>query len=98
LVSDIVVPVGDAAAASGGSPGELDRDAWPLYLQVAGMIRQAIQSGELSGRLDSIAVLAKRYGVSVKTIRNALAVLTDEGLVRGFAGSGTFVVPPSERL
>ena len=57
-----------------------------------------IQSGELSGRLDSIAVLAKRYGVSVKTIRNALAVLTDEGLVRGFAGSGTFVVPPSERL
>jgi GntR family transcriptional regulator len=65
----------------------------PLYFKVMTDIRDDILSGEwrtgsqLPGELD----LARRLGVSVITVRQALADLTREGLVRREPARGTFV-------
>jgi len=65
----------------------------PLYFKVMTEIRDDILSGEwragsqLPGELD----LARRLGVSVITVRQALADLTREGLVRRERARGTFV-------
>lgn len=40
--------------------------------------------------------LVREFGVSRPTIRNALAILVDEGLLRRFPGRGTFVVDPEQ--
>jgi DNA-binding GntR family transcriptional regulator len=53
--------------------------------------------GELAGRLPSEVALAAQYGVSRDTVRRSLIQLGAEGLVRGYRGRGTFVVPPAER-
>lgn len=65
----------------------------PPYLQLAAIIRAGARSGELppGSRLPSILALAARYEVSVPTVRKALQVLKDEGLVTGVAGYGTFI-------
>jgi GntR family transcriptional regulator len=65
----------------------------PLYFKVMTEIRDGILSGEwqsgsqLPGELD----LARRLGVSVITVRQALAQLTREHLVRRERARGTFV-------
>lgn len=65
----------------------------PLYFKVMTDIRDDILSGEwrtgsqLPGELD----LARRLGVSVITVRQALADLASEGLVRREPARGTFV-------
>ena len=65
----------------------------PLYFKVMTDIRDDILSGEwragsqLPGELD----LARRLGVSVITVRQALADLAREGLVRRERARGTFV-------
>jgi GntR family transcriptional regulator len=65
----------------------------PLYFKVMTDIRDGILSGEwragsqLPGELD----LARRLRVSVITVRQALADLTREGLVRRERARGTFV-------
>jgi GntR family transcriptional regulator len=65
----------------------------PLYFKVMTDIRDNILSGEwsagsqLPGELD----LARRQGVSVITVRQALADLAREGLVRRERARGTFV-------
>ena len=65
----------------------------PLYFKVMTEIRDGILSGEwragsrLPGELD----LARRLGVSVITVRQALADLASEGLVRREPARGTFV-------
>jgi GntR family transcriptional regulator len=72
-----------------GNPGS----PVPLYFKVMTDIRENILSGEwragsqLPGELD----LARRLGVSVITVRQALADLTREGLVRRERARGTFV-------
>jgi DNA-binding GntR family transcriptional regulator len=71
----------------------------PPYAQLAAILRAQIASGELRpGRaLPSLTYLMQHYGLSRNTVRRAIAVLTDEGLVRTRPGWGTFVVPPGER-
>lgn len=67
----------------------------PVYEQVAAFLREKIQSGEL-GTLDPLpseTALSQTYGVGRDTIRHALAVLRDEGLVFTVAQRGTFVGP-----
>ncbi len=65
----------------------------PLYFKVMTEIRDNILSGvwsrgfQLPGELD----LARRLGVSVITVRQALGHLTEEGLVRRERARGTFV-------
>jgi GntR family transcriptional regulator len=65
----------------------------PPYLQLAAIIRDRIEAGELprGSRLPSILAMAAEYQVSVPTVRKALTLLKDEGLVTGVGGYGTFV-------
>ena len=65
----------------------------PPYLQVAGILRAAIESGELAPRqrLPSIAGLVQEYGIARTTAAKALRVLVDEGLAESVAGWGTYV-------
>ncbi len=64
-----------------------------LYLDLATVIRKRILDGvwEPGDRLPSIPELAAEFDVAVVTVRNALAVLENEGLVWRRQGRGTFV-------
>lgn len=65
----------------------------PLYYQLAGVLREQILSGRFASgdRLPTEADLVAEYGVSRITVRQALASLEQEGLVRREVGRGTFV-------
>ena len=65
----------------------------PPYRQLAAIIRGQIESGELAPgqQLPSVVTLAAEYEVSTPTVKKALSLLKDEGLVTGVAGYGTFV-------
>jgi GntR family transcriptional regulator len=68
-------------------------DETPLYLQLAAILRRAIESGELKARdpLPSETFLQQEHGLSRDTVRHALDLLREEGLIRTFAGRGTYV-------
>ena len=65
----------------------------PLYTQLADILREMIKSGELPPRslLPSESYLQQEHGVSRGTVRMAIGVLRDEGLVVTLGGRGTFV-------
>jgi GntR family transcriptional regulator len=65
----------------------------PPYRQLAGIIRGQIESGELAPgqQLPSGLALSERYEVSSATVKKAITLLKNEGLVVGVAGYGTFV-------
>jgi hypothetical protein len=54
-------------------------------------IRQAVASGELSGKLPGERELARRFHVNAKTLSKALTDLAAEGLLHRSIGRGTFV-------
>ena len=68
----------------------------PLSRRREGDIRDRIRSGELvpGAKVETEVELMDRYGVSRATVRHALQILRDEGLVQTFAGRGTFVANP----
>jgi GntR family transcriptional regulator len=67
----------------------------PLFEQVAAILRERITSGELARLelLPSETHLAQELGVGRDTVRTALTVLRDEGLVFTIKARGTFVGP-----
>lgn len=67
----------------------------PLYVQLAGILREMITSGELPPRspLPSESYLQQEQGVSRGTARMAVRILRDEGLVITITGRATFVAP-----
>ena len=71
-------------------------DPTPLYAQLADILRQMITSGELQPRslLPSESYLQQEHGVSRGTVRMAMGILREEGLVVTIAGRGTFVREP----
>ena len=70
-------------------------DPTPLYVQLANILRALINSGELKPRelLPSESHLQQQYGVPRGTVRTAVGILRDEGLVVTIGGRGTFVRP-----
>jgi len=67
----------------------------PLYVQLAGIVRRKIESGELK-HLDPVpseSSLGQGYGVSRDTVRRAVALLRDEGVVFTVPHRGTYVGP-----
>ena len=70
-------------------------DPTPLYVQLADILRGMITSGELQPRapVPSESYLQQEQGVSRGTVRMAVAILRDEGLVVTIGGRGTFVTP-----
>lgn len=69
------------------------------YEQAADQIRELVVTGELSpgDRLPSEALLARDFGVSRATVREALRALTAQGLIRTAKGAagGSFVTLPT---
>lgn len=65
----------------------------PLYRQVATQIVEQIEEGQLgeTTKLPPEAELARRYGVSRPTLREALGALEREGFIAKIHGIGTFV-------
>lgn len=64
----------------------------PLYEQVARTLRAEIAARHTAGdKLESGPALARRLGVSVLTVREAVNALTQEGLLTRERGSGTYV-------
>ncbi|MET7749319.1 GntR family transcriptional regulator [Micromonospora sp. NPDC005367] len=68
-------------------------DSRPLYQQLASMLRQQIQGGELvpGDRFPTEGELSDRYSISRNTVRLALDVLRNEGLIVSRRGRGSFV-------
>ncbi len=66
--------------------------------RVADAITAEIVEGRLreGDRLPTEMVLAARFGVSRSVVREAIAGLRSDGVVRSRQGSGTFVVSPRE--
>lgn len=75
-----------AAVGLKTSPGK-------LYEQVATLIQKRIDSGDWvrGERLPSIDALSKTFDVAVVTVRQALKLLEDKGLIDRHQGRGTFV-------
>ena len=71
----------------------------PVPQGVARHLQEMIRRGELApdAQIPSQRALAERLGVSRPSIREALQTLETLGLVRTFAGRGTFVVGPETR-
>ena len=69
-----------------------------MYKQLADLYRQKILTGSLrpGDLIPSQTELAKLHGISVVTVRNALSILVDEGLVSRVRRKGTFVEDPKK--
>jgi GntR family transcriptional regulator len=61
------------------------------YVQVATQLRAAIASRAITGKLPSIMDLTEETGLAPNTIRRAIKILVDEGLVETRQGRGAFV-------
>lgn len=77
---------------------QVSAGALPIYHRIAAVLRDEIVTGRLppGERLSTIKDMAERYRVAPDTVRQALQLLRDDGLVRSRQGSGTFVAdePP----
>jgi len=69
----------------------------PRYHRIAEALRERIRTGELAAgaRLDNQRQLAKSFGVTLMTLRQALELLEREHLITRRHGLGTFVAAPS---
>ena len=72
------------------------KSALPLYHQLREFLRDKIESGEWEpGRqLPGEGDLQSEFGVSRATVRQALQLLENDGLIERFQGKGTFVGRP----
>lgn len=66
------------------------------YVSIADFLQQQIESGEVQSgeRLPSQHEMAKQFGVSLTTLRSAVDLLEQRGLVRSAHGLGTFAQSP----
>jgi DNA-binding GntR family transcriptional regulator len=74
----------------------IDRSSYePAYQQLVNILRQAIASGtyQAGDQLPTEAELCATYDVSGMTVRRAIGILLDQGLVSTARGRGTFVLP-----
>jgi len=92
-------PAGDNSMLGDDGTGGVTR-----YRQLASVLRHKIVSGEyaVGERLPTVEALAQTYGIAKVTVRQAFALLAEEGLVQSQRGRGTHVIKepsgPGERL
>jgi GntR family transcriptional regulator len=69
------------------------RSAVPLYIQIASALRQRIESGmwRPGQKISTLEELEKEFEVARVTVRLAIELLENEGLVHRQQGRGTFV-------
>src|SRR5215467_7440096 len=67
----------------------------PRYLQIADALRRRLTGNPVTrvARLPSESALASEFRVSRETLREALSLLRDEGLIYSLVGRGTFASP-----
>ncbi len=67
-----------------------------MYEQVAEHVAARIEAGELApgAKLPPERELAAEYGVAYNTMRSAMEILRDRGLVVTMHGRGTYVAEP----
>lgn len=77
----------------------MDQAQQPLYISLSTLLRSEISEGgwPVGTQLPTIASLAERYDVARVTIRQALGVLSAEGLIEAIQGKGTFVAGKGNR-
>lgn len=65
----------------------------PKYEVIATDIRRSIEDGDLKPgeKLPTVVAFCELYGVSKITVRRAIELVTEEGLVTSRRGSGTYV-------
>lgn len=70
-----------------------DRSRISLYIQVASVMRRRIETGQwLPGqKISTLVELEQEFQVARVTIRQAVEILREEGLLRSEQGRGTFV-------
>ncbi|MCK8059685.1 MULTISPECIES: GntR family transcriptional regulator [unclassified Fusibacter] len=70
-----------------------DSEKIPLYVPVYNALYTKIMSGDYKDgmQLPSEAVLTKEFDVSRHTLRQALTILTEDGLIRKHQGKGSIV-------
>ncbi len=71
---------------------QIDHEAAEFpFQQLAAILRERIQAGEYppGRKIPSIIDLVEESGLSTMTVRRAVQVLADEGLVRTVPGRGT---------
>lgn len=61
------------------------------YVQLATLLRERIRVGTIGPRVPSIMELANETGLSAATVKRALGLLRDEGVIFSVSGRGTFV-------
>lgn len=74
--------------------GEIRMDSkMPLHYQLMMIIKRNIASHniEAGDQIPTEEEISNAYGVSRSTVRNALAVLEDDGLINRVRGKGTFI-------
>ncbi len=79
----------------------IDREgSKPIYVQIADVVAARIEAGEIpvDRPIPSELHLQQEFGVARDTIRAAVALLRDRGLVHTVMGKGTFVLPPAASL
>jgi GntR family transcriptional regulator len=87
---------GDPRLPGGLTAGSPSRDVairQPKYLRIHSDLRHRITSGQWSpgSPLPSQQQLAGQFGVSIMTLRQALQLLADDGLIETRHGAGTYV-------
>lgn len=72
--------------------------ALPLYLQISELLIRDIASGRLidGARLPPEREMASNLGIAVGTLRQALKVLADKGLLESIQGSGNYIRAKSD--
>ncbi len=65
----------------------------PLYIQISSLIRQRIESGQwrLGQKIPTLVELEREFQVARVTVRQAVEILREEGLLHCHQGRGTFV-------
>ncbi|MFJ1539581.1 GntR family transcriptional regulator [Micromonospora chalcea] len=75
------------------------RSHTPVYVQLADLLRERIESGEMQAgsTLASEARLSQEYGIGRDAVRMAISLLRSEGLVSTRRGHGTVVRETPQR-
>ena len=68
----------------------------PLYEQLMNILEHDIRTGKYSpgDRIMTESELSKKYGISLITVRKAISLLTEKGLLIKKQGKGTLVAKP----
>lgn len=71
----------------------------PRYVQVASILRHRIEDGtwRVGDQLPTIEALEHEFAVARVTVRQAIEVLREEGLLQSQQGKGTFLIKTIER-